>query len=72
MFKNDLANLRGCIKALNSKTQSYSGKCDDFQAELNQLFEMNKRLQEEKKKEGPKSVSTRLDLDQKHKQMKEM
>ena len=29
-FKNDLANLRGSIKNLNSKSQVYSNKCADF------------------------------------------
>ena len=43
-FKNDLANLRGSIKNLNSKTQAYSGKCTDLQNELDSLFEMNKQV----------------------------
>ena len=71
-FKNDLANLRGSIKALNAKTQAYSSKCNNFGNELDQLFLLNKRLQEERKKEGPRSASMRLELDQKHRQMKEM
>ena len=71
-FKNDLANLRGSIKSLNSRTTAYSNKVDSFQGELDSLFEMNKRLQEERKREGPKSASVRMDLDHKHKQMKEM
>ena len=33
---------------------------------------MNKGLQEERKKEGPKGVSVRLELEQKQKQMREM
>ena len=45
-FKNDLANLRGNIKSLNAKTNSYSSKCDDFHNELDQLFQMNKTMQE--------------------------
>ena len=44
-FKNDLANLRGSIKNLNSKSQAYSIKCSDFQCELDSLFEMNKHVQ---------------------------
>ena len=71
-FKNDLANLRGSIKTLNAKTQAYGSKCNNFGNELDQLFQMNRRLQEERKKEGPKSVSVRLELDHKHQQMKEM
>ena len=71
-FKNNLATLRGNIKSLNAKTTSFTKNCDDFQRELDQLLDLNKQLQEEKKKEGPKSVSKKLDLDHKHKQMQDM
>ena len=71
-FKNDLANLRGSIKSLTAKTTAYTSKCDDFNGELEQLFELNKTLQDENKKDGPKTVSMRLDLEQKQKQMREI
>ena len=71
-FKNDLASLRGNIKLLNKKTKAMTGKCSDFQGELDSLFELNKQLVEERKCEGTNTTAVRLDLNQKHKQMKQM
>ena len=77
-FKNDLANLRGNIKSLNRKTNAMASKCSEFQNELDELFELNKSLVEEQRK-GAKSrdgttssANVRLELDHKHKQMKQM
>ena len=57
---------------MNQKSSNFNQKCDAFKNEMDQLFELNRQLQDEKRKEGPRSVSVRLELDQRQKQMKQM
>ena len=59
-FKNDLASLRSQIKSATNKSAAHNHKCEDFQNELDKMFELNRELQQRSKAKESMRVAERL------------